>query len=374
MQFDTTINRWHTASERRVGSTEVTPASPGRRRSTPTRAWSVSPSSSTGPTAASPSASTPTTPPTRMLRPTGGADLARGVHDHRLQRHRPPALRQRHGTSLHPGPPGLHVQPRLRRGQDLTFDDEVKVLDLPAPAVNADLGCPSRLIQTTTGRRATTPMPFASPTVVGGVRPLPRLVDRRRQHVRVHDVHHLRQRRGPRRDSSPPCRAGRVDQRRSTDQGLRAGQRDGPAAASAAERSRVSWRPRRPVGQGSAEVGSLVDRAGSGRSPWLVPPGPFRRRRLCRVEPERTPTSASGRPRRLLRGVQNLLTTFGILSRVYQGKDAAKQGSFSYTKKSGETVTYGQFCDLRPSDHVGVDRGVRPAHRLLSDPQAGALA
>ena len=51
----------------------------------------------------------------------------------------------------------------------------------------------------------------------------------------------------------------------------------------------------------------------------------------------------------LLRGVQRLLTTFGIMSRVYQGKDAAKQGSFSYTKKSGETVTYGSSAtyDLR---------------------------
>ncbi len=43
------------------------------------------------------------------------------------------------------------------------------------------------------------------------------------------------------------------------------------------------------------------------------------------------------------------MTTFGIMSRVYKTKDAARQGPFSYTKKSGETVTYGNSAsyDLR---------------------------
>ena len=51
----------------------------------------------------------------------------------------------------------------------------------------------------------------------------------------------------------------------------------------------------------------------------------------------------------LLRGVQRLLTTFGITSRVYQAKKAAKRGPFSYTNKSGETVAYGSSAtyDLR---------------------------
>ena len=51
----------------------------------------------------------------------------------------------------------------------------------------------------------------------------------------------------------------------------------------------------------------------------------------------------------LLQGVQRLLTTFGITSRVYKTKDAAKRGAFSYTNKAGETVTYGNSTsyDLR---------------------------
>ncbi len=51
----------------------------------------------------------------------------------------------------------------------------------------------------------------------------------------------------------------------------------------------------------------------------------------------------------LLRGVQRLLGTFGIMSRIYQTKSASKTGSFSYTNKAGETVTYGHSAayDLR---------------------------
>jgi ribonucleoside-diphosphate reductase alpha chain len=51
----------------------------------------------------------------------------------------------------------------------------------------------------------------------------------------------------------------------------------------------------------------------------------------------------------LLQGVQRLLTTFGIISRVSEMKKVSKEGSFSYTNKHGETVTYGSSAsyDLR---------------------------
>ena len=51
----------------------------------------------------------------------------------------------------------------------------------------------------------------------------------------------------------------------------------------------------------------------------------------------------------LLRGVQTLLSTFGIMSRLYQTKSAADEGSFSYTNKSGVTKKYGHSAsyDLR---------------------------
>ena len=51
----------------------------------------------------------------------------------------------------------------------------------------------------------------------------------------------------------------------------------------------------------------------------------------------------------LLRGVQVLLTTFGISSRIYKVRDASEVGAFTYIAKSGANTTYGQLAsyDLR---------------------------
>jgi ribonucleoside-diphosphate reductase alpha chain len=51
----------------------------------------------------------------------------------------------------------------------------------------------------------------------------------------------------------------------------------------------------------------------------------------------------------LLRGTQKLLSTFGIMSHIYQTKKAAREGGFSYTNTKGETTTYGNssMYDLR---------------------------
>ncbi len=51
----------------------------------------------------------------------------------------------------------------------------------------------------------------------------------------------------------------------------------------------------------------------------------------------------------LLRGTQKLLSTFGIMSRIYETKKAARKSGFSYTNKAGETTTYGNSAmyDLR---------------------------
>jgi ribonucleoside-diphosphate reductase alpha chain len=53
----------------------------------------------------------------------------------------------------------------------------------------------------------------------------------------------------------------------------------------------------------------------------------------------------------LLRGVQRLLTTFGVSSRIYKTRDASDSGSFNYTNKAGDSVTYGHAAayDLRIS-------------------------
>jgi len=51
----------------------------------------------------------------------------------------------------------------------------------------------------------------------------------------------------------------------------------------------------------------------------------------------------------LLRGVQRLLTTFGVSSRIYKTRAASNEGAFRYTNKAGDTVHYGQHAafDLR---------------------------
>ncbi|MGO9857196.1 MAG: LAGLIDADG family homing endonuclease, partial [Acidimicrobiales bacterium] len=74
----------------------------------------------------------------------------------------------------------------------------------------------------------------------------------------------------------------------------------------------------------------------------------------------------------LLRGVQMLLSTFGIMSHLYQTKEASKQGSFTYTNTAGETKRYGHSAayDLRiTSDsivrfaqHVGFSLSRKAAH------------
>jgi len=51
----------------------------------------------------------------------------------------------------------------------------------------------------------------------------------------------------------------------------------------------------------------------------------------------------------LLQGVQRLLTTFGIISHLYNVRAANKEGTFSYTNRCGETRVYGRSAtfDLR---------------------------
>jgi ribonucleoside-diphosphate reductase alpha chain len=65
----------------------------------------------------------------------------------------------------------------------------------------------------------------------------------------------------------------------------------------------------------------------------------------------------------LLKGVQTLLSTFGIMSRLYQTKGAKSEGSSSYVNRFGETKSYGRSAsyDLRISsgsiirfaEHIG---------------------
>jgi ribonucleoside-diphosphate reductase alpha chain len=77
----------------------------------------------------------------------------------------------------------------------------------------------------------------------------------------------------------------------------------------------------------------------------------------------------------LLRGVQTLLSTFGIMSRLYQTRGASAEGSFTYTDKAGVMKSYGHsaFFDLRVTsesiarfaEHVGFSL-TRKAAKLRS--------
>ena len=132
MQFDTTINEWHTAPNAgRINGSN--PCFPGSAMVHTDKGLIPFPSCSIGPTRARPSASTPTTPPIPRRRRSSLVDVARGLHDHGLQRHCSPALRQRHGASLHARAQDLHDEPRLRRSSPAVFTDEVKLLDLQLP-------------------------------------------------------------------------------------------------------------------------------------------------------------------------------------------------------------------------------------------------
>ena len=163
----------------------------------------------------------------------GGDDHARGVHDHGLQRHRAPAVQQRHGASLHARPPLFTINRGYVEARQLVFADEVKLLDLPAPAVNADSVLPVSSDPDdywTKGDHARPSAsricgPPSSPTTsAGSSATAPR--------QRLDRDHHLRQRRGQPRDPARATRSSRLDQRRPAAQALRAAERHGPVAVS----------------------------------------------------------------------------------------------------------------------------------------------
>ena len=110
-----------------------------------------------------------------------GAHHARGVHDHRSQPDRPAALQQRDGAALHPGPPDLHAQPGVRRGGGADRRRSGALARRPDAGGERRLGAPGqqrprRLLDQGgqgQGRRAALPR-----EVVVRARPLPRLADR----------------------------------------------------------------------------------------------------------------------------------------------------------------------------------------------------
>jgi ribonucleoside-diphosphate reductase alpha chain len=88
----------------------------------------------------------------------------------------------------------------------------------------------------------------------------------------------------------------------------------------------------------------------------------------------------------LLRGVQTLLSAFGIMSRLYQTRGASPDGSFTYTDKEGVTKTYGHSAayDLRITSesvsrfaqHIGfsLSRKAAKLRSAIVDAPRGAYA
>ncbi len=85
--------------------------------------------------------------------------------------------------------------------------------------------------------------------------------------------------------------------------------------------------------------------------------------------------------RELLQDVQRLLTTYGIFSRIYAGREGSTDGAFAYTRKDGSEVSYGQSAsfDLRISaesvDRFAAEIGFSLSRKqqLLNDLVSGRL-
>ena len=142
MQFDTTINRWHTAPNTGRINAQQPVLHRATRSSTPTRAWSGSTSSLDRARARR---------DVRRLharrdepRRAGRAardHAPRSDHGHRLERDREAAVLERHGAALHAEPPDLHRRTAATsRPTELTDDDEVKVLDAAGARDRAPTG------------------------------------------------------------------------------------------------------------------------------------------------------------------------------------------------------------------------------------------
>ena len=118
-----------------------------------------------------------------------------------------------------------------------------------------------------------------------GARSLPRMAHRRRIDRGRDDRDDLRVGGRPHRDPSRPYRAAHLDQRGSSDQALRAGERNCAAPPRASSVQAVARGSRCRFGDGGAQDGALVDRAGSAGDRRGIPARPVRRGRHRGREP-----------------------------------------------------------------------------------------
>ena len=178
---------------------------------------------------------------------------------------------------------------------ELTDDDRVRSLDVPTPAVNADWALPvsndpaAYWTKGDKGKDAELRFPelwsYELAHYIGWL-----IGDW--QHERRVDRHDLRLGRGPRRDRADARGAGALDQPRPPDQDQRPRERHVPAPSRSAPVQALRRGARREVGHRRAQGGAVVDRAGAPGDCRSVPARPLRRRRGARSRTRRrAPTS-----------------------------------------------------------------------------------
>ena len=367
MQFDTTINRWHTAANTgRINGSN--PCFTATLACTPTRASSGSLSSSTaceprrGRSASTRTTSrTPTRPPTQVESRTPEAFMITGRNE--IVR-----LRFDNGMELRctPGHKVFTANRGYVEAQDLTADDQVQARSTSRRRPSAaDWAAPglarsSALPPDGRSRRASCALPddvergARVTTSDGSSATGASAGDDDRDDLRVSGR--------PHRDPSgrtPSCctwiNGG------SSDQALRAGERH--RAAPPQPRVSSSSSSRRSASRRWRASTRRCRGRSSRRRPTIVAAflrGLFDADGTAVVNPAKGSYVGLGSISvELLRGVQRLLTTFGVSSRIYETSTAAARRSLPGS--DGTPTEYTRRPQLRPAHHLWLDRALRRA-------------
>ena len=350
LQYDTTINRWHTAplAGKINGSNPCFPGSAKVHTDKGLIAFSeLLERANSGESFGiyTHDATNPDAPAEQMLITSPEAFMITGFND--IVR-----LRLDNGVELRCTP--SHKIFTANRGyveaRKLTFDDEVKLLNLEAPAVNADMGLPVSSDPADYWTKGDHAMPLRFPDMwseefahyLGWV-----IGDGSTSGSTVATIY------GSEEDRREilPAHAELLDWINC----------ERPIKLSEQGNGTAQLRLARRAFKGFLEALGVHSVKGPEKSiPWSIEQAPaemvaaFLRGLYdadgCVV------TRAQGRyvglgssSPELLRGTQKLLSTFGIMSHIYQTKKAACDGGFSYTNTKGETTTYGNssMYDLR---------------------------
>ena len=240
------------------------------------------------------------------------------------------------------------------RADELSFDDTIRSLDRRVPATMAS-SLVARIYLLALLRSEGHAFDRAQPPreVVRGVRSLPRVVRRRWMHLGQHGVDDLRLAGGQGRDPSEAPR-------RSSPRSMEASTPKPSIQENGTVQLRLS---RGPFARFIEALGVKPVKAAEKEVPWSLFEAPEEVVRAflqglfdadgCASDGKNGTryVGLGSKSQELLRGAQLLLTTLGIYSRVYDvtGK---RDRSFEYTRKDGSAVTY------RSEGRI-----IRPAHR-----------